>query len=310
MSEPEIVSAVIQKNLAENPKLRKKILQQTIFNRWQEIFPNFADKIFPVEIQQETLIVDSNDNAFKDMLKFGAQEFVQKINEKISPAFPIISKIKFGKRFNNPPPLPKFPAQKIPVEIEVELTPAEIAECEKKVSIIADENRRKILLETILSCVKAEKRKIQNGWHKCKFCNLLCQPKEIFCNICAVKELEKMRKEIRQIFCAAPETSFQEIQKKIIQQFPHLQKKCTLETIESARMDLILQRAAKISYTDTNSDAVIFLVQLIRQLPRQNLTPEIIKNTLEEFKFNFADLPPFQKLNFSKLNNHKLKKSR
>ena len=83
MSEPEIVSAVIQKNLAENPKLRKKILQQTIFNRWQEIFPNFADKIFPVEIQQETLIVDSNDNAFKDMLKFGAQEFVQKINEKI-----------------------------------------------------------------------------------------------------------------------------------------------------------------------------------------------------------------------------------
>ena len=73
-------------------------------------------------------------------------------------------------------------------------------------------------------------------------------------------------------------------------------------------MDLILQRAAKISYGDTTSDAVIFLVCLIRQLPREKLTDGIIKRTLKEFKFNFADLPPFNEYNFSKLEKRSIKK--
>ncbi len=307
MGEPEIVGEVLQKSLADNPELRKKLLQKEIFNRWQEIFPAFADKFFPVKIDGETLIVDSNDSAFKDMLKFGAPDFIQKINEKISPGLPIISKIKFGKSFEDiPSPLKKNSAPKIWEEIQ--LSAEEIDECKKKVAAVADETQRQFLLETILSYKKAEKRKLKSGWHKCKFCNLLCPPKEILCNICAVKEREKLFGAIKKIFLAAPETPFQEIQQKIIRQFPHLYKECTLEKIESARMDLILKRAAKISYGDTTSDAAIFLVQLIRQLPREKLTPAIINRTLEEFKFNLADLPPFKKHEFSKPRHGKLKK--
>lgn len=307
MSEPEIVGAVLQKSLAENHKLRKKLLQKEIFNRWQEIFPAFANKFFPVKIEGETLIVDSNDSAFKDMLKFGAPDFIQKINEKISPGLPIISKIKFGKSFEDiPPSIKNFPAPKILEEIQ--LSTEEIEECKKQVAAVADDNQRQILLETILSYKKAEKRKLKSGWHKCKFCNLLCPPKEILCNICAVKEREKLFCAIKKFFLAAPEMHFQDIQKKIIRQFPHLYKECTLEKIESARMDLILKRAAKISFGDTTSDAAIFLVRLIRQLPREKLTPEIINRTLQEFKFNLADLPPLQKHEFSKPRHGKLKK--
>ncbi len=306
MSELENMGAVIQKSLAANPKLRKRLLQREIFNRWQELLPNFADKIFPVKIQGETLIVDSNDSAAKDTLKFGAPNLVKLINEKISPGLPIISTIKFGKSFGSAPPLPKkIPAPNVE---EIELTPEEIAECEKKVAATVDENRRRFLLEFFLSYAKSEKRKLQGGWHKCKLCNVLCPPKEILCNVCAVKERNKMYKEIRKIFCDAPETSFQEIQQKIFQAFPYLQNECTLEAIESARMDLILQRAAKISYGDTTSDAAKFLVCLIRQLPPENLTPAIINRTLEEFKFNLTDQPPFKEHKFSKFKNRTVKK--
>ncbi len=300
MSEPENVGVILQKTLEKiNPELRKKLLQKEIFRRWHEIFTTLADKISPVKIQGDALIVTSNDSAVKDMLKFGAENFVKLINEKISPDLPIISTIKFGINFDAAPTL-KIPTQTKPAEIQIELTQEEIAECEMQVATVADENLKKILLETLLSRAKSQKRKIKLGWHKCKICDLLCPPKEILCNICTVKEREKMVSAIRKIFCTAPETPFREIQQKIIRQFPHLYEECTLEKIDAARMDLILQRAAKISYGDTTSDAAIFLVQLIRQLPREKLTDAIINRTLKEFKFNLADLPPLKDYKFSK----------
>ena len=308
MSELENVGAVLQKSLEEiSPELRKKLLQKEIFNRWHEIFTTLADKISPVKIQGETLIVTSTDGAVMDMLKFGAENFVKMINEKISPGMPIISDIKFGRSFN-PPPIKKFPVKNKVVEKEIELTAEEIANCEKKVAAVEDETQRKFLLETFLSFEKSQKRKLQHGWHKCKLCNVLCPSKEIICNVCAVKERGRMNTEIRKIFLTAPETPFREIQQKIARQFPHLYKECTLEKIESARMDLILQQASKISYGDTTSDAVIFLVRLIRQLPREKLTDAIINRTLKEFKFNFADLPPLPNYEFSKQKNFKAKK--
>lgn len=308
MSELEIVGAVLQKTLAEiSPELRKKLLQKEIFNRWHEIFKTLADKISPVKIQGETLIVTSTDGAVMDTLKFSASNFVTLINEKISPGMPIISEIKFGRGFS-PPPIKKFPVQNKSVEPQIELTPNEISNCEKKVAAVEDETQRKILLETVLSYEKSQKRKLQRGWHKCKFCNVLCPPKEIFCNVCAVKERGRMYMAIRKIFIAAPETPFREIQQKIVRQFPHLYAECTPEKIESARMDLILQEASKISYGDTTSDAALFLVRLIRQLPREKLTDAIINRTLKEFRFNLADQPPLQNLKFSKLESRKIKK--
>lgn len=305
MSELEKFGAVIQKTLEEiSPELRKKILQKQIFNRWHEIFKSLANKISPVKIQGETLIVTSTDGAVMDSLKFGAANFVKLINEKISPDMPIISEIKFGKSFDVPP-VPKTLPAPIP-EMEITLTTEEISDCEKKVSAVADENLRKSLLETLLSQAKSQKRKLKSGWHKCKLCNVLCPPKEILCNICAVKECERMNKEIRKIFLAAPETPFREIQQKITRQFPYLN--CTLGKIESARMDLILKRAAKISYGDETSDAAKFLVQLIRQLPREKLTDAIISRTLQEFKFNLSDLPPLPKYEFSKPQKRTIKK--
>ena len=305
MGELENIGAVLQKSLEKiNPELRKKILQKEIFKRWHEIFKSLANKISPVKIQGETLIVTSTDGAVLDALKFGAEKFIKLINDTISPGMPVISEIKFGRSFDAPPVIAPIPEQI--TEIEIELTPEEIADCEKSVAAVADENLKATLLETVLSRAKSQKRKLQSGWHKCKFCNLLCPPKEILCNICAVKERGRMIQEIRKIFIAAPETHFREILQRITRQFPYLN--CTLETIESARMDLILQKAAKISYGDTTSDAAKFLVQLIRQLPREKLTDAIINRTLKEFKFNLADLPPLPKYEFAKPQKRSIKK--
>ena len=292
----ENINKILFEYLNKDKDLMKKFMQHAVIYYWKDLFPKYADSIFPIEVKDDVLIVDSNNNALKDRLKFIVPNIIRTINNNFDFEEPIVKDIKFGKKFKEDPP-PKKPEPKVQKsEVEsVELTPEEIAECKEKADKVIDRIQRQKILELMLTHAKAQKYKLKNGWHKCRLCTILCPPNEILCNVCKIKEREKLRINIKKIFLSAPETPFREIQKQITRKFPHLQKECTLENIESARMELILQKAAKISYGDKKSDAVLYLVSLIRQLPRQSLTQEIIDKTLKEFQFNLRDLPPYER---------------
>ena len=301
MREPEPIGEIMHRAC---PLLQQKILQNEIFNRWQEIFPKLAKKVFPVKVKGEILYVYTTDSSFKNMIKFNARNFISTINETLSPGKIIISKILFSA--NSEPEIKlAVPKKKLPQKnldtLKVELTPEEIAECEQKAAVVTDEKQRQILLDLLLSHARAQKRKFSAGWHKCKLCNLLCPPKEIFCDICIVKEREKMKKAIRQMFLDAPEIPFFQVQQKITEQFPDFSKECTFEKIDFVRMELIAQKAAKVPYNDKTSADAIFLVRLIQQLPEKKITPQIIETTLREFRFNLANLPEY----FNKLEKEK-----
>lgn len=302
MSEPENISAIMPRSLGElNDELRGKILRQEVINNWAEIFGVIAPDVEFVKIEGGVLTVTSLNAAARDFLKYGALKFVEKLNAKVGAEY--VKRIEIGRPARLPvEPLKKnpAPAEKNPL-VEVELSAEEIAECEKKAAVIRDDDQRQIVLETLLSHAKTEKSRQQSGWHKCALCELLVPPQETICAVCRVKERERLRKKIRRIFCDAPWTPFSEVQERMAAEFPYLQAECTLDTIESARMDLILQTAARVSFGDTTSDAAKFLVMLIRQLPREKLTPQIINRTLQEFRYNLADRPPFDSHGFIKL---------
>lgn len=311
MNKPENIDVVLYKSLANvDAKLQKNLLREEIIKRWREIFDVFADKIIFVKLDGDALVVDSADNSMKDLLKYNAQTFVDKINEKIGRGDVLISKIKFGRRFDKIAPPRKISApMKTPAAVEVELTAEEIAECEAKAAVITNPIQRRIVLDSYVIRAKNRKSRLQRGWHKCKFCEILCPPNEILCDVCRIKERERLHQKIRRIFHDEPWAPFREVQERIMQEFPHLKADCTLEAIEAARMSLILQAAARVSYGDTESDAAKFLVMLARQLPLDKLTPAIINRTLNEFRFNLADVPKLTPLEFSKLQN-RLRKSK
>lgn len=303
MSEPEIIGSIIPKSLGEiDDTLRKKILRQELLKNWENIFGAVASELEPVKLDGGVLVIASQNSAVRDFVKYGAQKFVDRINAQMKQGADFVTRIEFGRSLNSPPVvIEKAPAPAKNPPVEVELTAEEIAACEKKAAAISDEEQRQIVLETLLSYAKAEKSRLARGWHKCKFCELLCPPSETVCDICKVKERTKLNKKIRRIFYDAPWTPFSEVQEKISAEFPHLQAECTLDAIESARMDLIAQTAARVSFGDTTSDAAKFLVMLIRQLPREKLTPQIISRTLKEFHFNLADRPLFDEYEFRKM---------
>ncbi len=302
MSQPTSIKDILASSLPNLDKsLRQKMLQQEILRHWDDIFGKFADKIMPVRFDGDVLFINSNDNSLNDMLKYSLPNLVSRINALVGSQF--IAQIKFSGKIGaeiippkkNPAPVENTNAQK------VSLTAEEISELEAKVADVENLLARQKRLDYLISFAIAQKKKIQCGWHKCALCDVLCKPEEIICNVCVVKERERMQREIRRIFCDAPETPFRAVQEKICESVPYLKSECTLEKIEAARMDLILQTAARVSYGDMSSERAKFLVSLARQLPVDKLTPAIISRTLHEFRFNLADLPKVETQGFSKL---------
>ena len=302
MSQPTSIKDILKSNLPDIDKtLRQKMFQQEILRRWDEIFDKFADKIMPVRFEGDTLFINSNDNSLKDMLKYSAQNFVDKINALIGS--PVIAQIKFSGKIGAS--LEKAEKKPAPIEIaddkKILLTAEEIAELEKQVAEIENPLARQKRLKYLIDFANAQKSKMERGWHKCALCDVLCKPEEIICGVCLVKERERMQMEIRRIFFDAPETPFRAVQEKVWRSVPHLKAECTLEKIDAMRMELILEVAGRVSYGDTTSERARFLVRLARQLPDEKLTPAIINRTLREYKFNLADLPKMEVQEFSKL---------
>lgn len=314
MSEPEIIGDIIPKSLSEvDAVLRKKILQQELLNRWDKIFGAVASELELVKLEDGVLVIASQNSSVRDFVKYGAKDYVNKINAQLKQGSDFVTKIEFGRSLKPPPTVQeKPPAAEKNLPVEIELTAEEISDCEKKAANVSDAELRETVLAALLIRAKNEKWRRANQWHKCKFCDLLCPPSETVCDICKVRERDRLHKKIRRIFYDAPWTPFSEVQEKILAEFPHLAQECTLDKIDAARMDLILQAAARVSYGDTTSDAAKFLVMLVRQLPCEKLTPAIISRTLKEFHFNLTDRPPFDEYEFRKMprrSSRKIKKS-
>ena len=299
MGKPKIISDVIPQTLSLiDDGVKRKIDEHKIFFKWREFVGEESDKIFPVKIEGKTLTLYSDSPSLKDKFKYRIPQLIQKINAGFDDE--VVTKIIFGKSFQAKPPIKQSvtPFEKIP---EIILTDEEILECEKKSSAIQNPDRRKMLFDCLIAKKKSDKSKKFSGWHKCAVCENLCRVKENLCDVCKIKERDKMIKTIRKIFHDAPTTKFFDVQRQISELMPHMKAECTLSVIESARMSLIQQTVRRISFNDKESPLVKFLVMLVRQLPAESLTEKIIEKTLHEFRFDFPDRPPFKPQNFKKL---------
>lgn len=306
MSELDNINVAIQENISKfDEKIKNKIDCNIIFLNWKKILDDDSAEFFPVKLQDTTLILFSEDPALNDYLKYNTPNLIEKINSYFGKE--IVTKIKFSGRFSNKFIAKNFSAreknsndaEKI-ADVEISLTDEEIDECKKKSSVIEDEDCRRRLFECLIAKKKSDALKKLSSWHKCAVCENLCEPQENLCDFCKVHEQNKMLQAIRKLFHDTPYIKFSDVQKKICEDMPHMQKYCTLNLIDSARMDLIQQTVRRISFGDKNSPLAKFFVMLVRQLPEEKLTEKIIEKTLYEFRFDFVDQPTFKPKEFKK----------
>ena len=177
-----------------------------------------------------------------------------------------------------------------PLTIEqITLTDEEIERCELRTAKISDDELRQTILDTLLSQARVQKFRLANGWHKCATCEVLCPPEETFCEVCRIKQREAMVNELYKIIYDEPWLNARDVQEVLLKRMPQMRSECSFDVIESARVSLIQKIAGAIRYGDEESDEVLKLVMLEKRLPKDKLTPAIIRRTLLDLQFNLAD---------------------
>lgn len=283
-----------------------KLLVSEMRNQWGEIVDeSIAAQVTPVDIEHSVLFVDVKNSSFKDQLKFYKEEIIESINESFNEEEPLIKDVRLANAFQiaNMPPKKIEPAQekkfKVSIE-EIEVTDEEKKHCEEQVAKFHNDELRQKALELLSSHVRSQKFKLANGWHKCKNCDVLCPPEEIFCEVCKIKEREAMIEELYRIFYDAPQTKTHEAQKLLLERMPYMRDKCFPEVIESARTSLIQKIANKVRFGDEDSEESRILVALEKQLPLDKVTPAIVKRTMLDMQFNLADQLLIRRYNYIK----------
>lgn len=285
----------------------KQYLCVEVIHDWAKIVDaDIADKVKPVKIEHGILFVDVNNSAFKDQLKFYAEDIIDAVNvyveenvDAVDKNFaqnnePLVKEIKIAKAFQvaDMPRKEQLPAQdeqpKLTIE-QITLTDEETKQCEERAAKISDEELRQIVLDTLLSQARVQKFRLLNGWHKCETCSVLCPPEEIFCEVCSVKQRDAMVDELYRIMYDNPWLNARDVQKILLERMPHMSKECSFEAIESARTSLIQKVAGSIRFGDEESDEALRLVMLEKRLTSDKLTPTIIRRTLIDLQFNLAD---------------------
>lgn len=281
----------------------REFLFSEMSKHWSELVDeSIAAQVKPVSLEHGILFVEVENSAFKDQLKFYSEEIIEAINETFQQEDPLVKEIRPAQGFQiaNMPPEKIKPAQddkpKVSLE-DITLTEEEIKHCEEQAAKISNAELRQTVYETFLAQSRNEKYKLANGWHKCAKCNVLCEPKEIFCGVCKIKEREAMVKELYKIFYDAPQTKTHEAQKILLERMPYMRDECIPEAVESARTSLIQKIANKVHVGDEDSSDVKRLVALEKRLPIDKLTPAIIQRTLLDMHFNLLDGPLVRRYN-------------
>lgn len=272
----------------------KKFLCNEVINNWSQLVDeSIAAQVVPVAIERGKLLVNVENSAFKDQLKFFKEEIIDAINETFGQDEPLVKDIQIAKSFQrqNPPQKKSPPAQVDNPQIEeITLTAEETKIYQEQAETFPNELRQ-IVLATLLSQAKVQKHRLKNSWHKCAKCNALCPPEENFCIVCKVKERGIMLNKLFDIFYDAPWLRSWDAQKVLLEQMPHMRSECTLDVVDSARTSLIQNLASHIRYGDEESPDVMKLVMLKKQLPPDKLTPAIIRRALYELQFNLSEIP-------------------
>ena len=279
----------------------RKFLLNELIHDWSKIVgADIAAQVRPVALEHGVLFVDVPGSAFKDQLKFIAEDIIDAVNENFPQDAAPVSQVRIARAFQvpeRPPEKISTPAQiQPPVTLEdITLTDEEVARCEARAEKFSDEKIRRTVLQTLLTQARVQRFRLATGWHSCRTCETLCPPEEIFCEPCKIREREAMVEELFKIFYDAPQLKTHEARKLLLERMPHMRRECSPDVVESARTSLIQKVASRVTFGDEESPDVMKLVMLAKRLPPEKLTPAIIRRALIDLQFNLAEQPKIQR---------------
>ncbi len=274
----ERVEAILPK-MVKNMGIGPEFKARMVLFYWPKIVGHdIAGHVRPVRVSFHTLFLWAENPSWANQLMLMRLEIVDKVNHFMGER--IIHEIRFG------PPPDKKPVQAAAKNEEMllvkeirrqVLSPAAEEKVAERCAGVADDELRERLAKVYRKQLCAQQAKEKQQWHPCAGCGVLCPKENELCSACARQARQQTADKIQEILAAMPWARYRDIYAVV---------KCTPEMVNYQRMLLLQRLVAKLAPGDHESLDARMLVMLYRSLPPEQLTAEIMEQTLHRLRYD------------------------
>lgn len=284
----EQISTVIPKGIkALGRKFERDYRCRYAVHHWQEIVgSNVAKHAKAVNIEKNVLFVYAPDSTWRNELMMFSDSIIQKTNDFVGEK--IAKEIHFVNRpqyMANSAILKKTTKKNIAKTGKVKLTDDEKQAIKNVCQTVTDKELRQKLQKLLRSQKELKHKRESAAWQKCQICGTLCPPGSRICFRCRTARLNERRRLIRNYLNENPWARYAEINEFV---------KCEPQDVNDERTIMVQRWAGKITINDREKLLAKKLVMLYRCLPPEQLTDDIVNETLYTLRNNLAKTAEFK----------------
>ncbi|MBQ7515050.1 MAG: DUF721 domain-containing protein [Schwartzia sp.] len=258
---------------------RKEYLKHLFFYHWRDIAGgDIARHVRPVRLDFKTLYLAADAPVWANELRYMERDIIDKINafvceEMVKEIHFTVDKGKAGISWpldSSGPPEKEMPS---PATEEMEQA---MDVCET----VKDEELKQAAAKALAQSL-ARRRGLEDTYHACAGCGVLCPREKTLCPVCEAKEQQDFHSVVRALMEAQPWLKYHQI---------HQRTGAPADIVREERIKLMQEAAGRIESGDRESPGISRFVMLATTARPEELTEEFIKKTLKRYRFDFK--PP------------------
>ena len=288
----EQVNLIIPKSIhAMGSRMEKLYRRHFVLWHWRDIVGDaIAANVRPMGIEHERLWLYTADSSWRNEIQMMQTEIMQKVNNYGGER--LVTEMRFGRRWEKPAFLEEIRKRnnnKITFKrtlLKINLSKEEMEGLKKECLSVEDGKLRKKFYRLLLIRQKLTKWKIEQGWHACVDCGVLCPKDSPRCGPCRRRHEEGIREGVRSLLRDLPWLRYGDIRKQV--------PECTPYMVNSLRASMVQKLAKTVELTEWKSLAAKHLVMLYLCLPPEQLTEDLLKRTVYRLRKDLSQPKEFR----------------
>lgn len=287
----EQVNLIIPKSIhAMGSHVEKLYRRHFVLWHWRDIVGEaIASNVRPMGIEHGRLWLYTADSSWRNEIQMMQTDILQKVNGYAGER--LVTEMRFGRKWEKPAftedTREKENNKKTfkRVLLKMNLSEEEMEGLKRECLFVEDEQLRKKFFRLLLIQRKLTKWKIDQGWHTCLDCGALCPEESLRCSVCSSRYEEGIRERVRSVLRDLPWLRYGEIRKQVPESTPYM--------VNSIRASMVQQLAKTVELKEWESLAAKQLVMLHLCLPPEQLTEDILKQTVYRLRKDLSQSEEF-----------------
>lgn len=276
----EDVRNIIPKMLG-SLRINKKFNHVAVKYYWKSIVGNdIANQAQPIDVEYGVLQLSAPNSVWAHHLAMMKYDIIKKINAFFSEE--VIKDIRFRNNTSKNNYEAGFDYHTVEDDVSMksvlkrfELSVDDVKTVETIGNEIEDQKLKNKLRKIYTENIKLNKYRLSLGWHKCKFCQTLCQSDELYCRSCSIQIKKDRLRQIRQILQEVPWATYAEVKHYV---------ECSNTEYIDAKITLMQNIAEKVQDDDADNMTCKILTMLFTGARLDKINDNMVQKTLGRFR--------------------------